>query len=1503
MFFYGVKTRDFKIKRFSKILLIILLVVITIPATALLLVQNRQIQTALTHYLTRELGSKLQTRIGIKNISITFYNRFLVEGLYVEDQHGDTLLYCDKVKLTVRKFNRSKSSLDITRLRFNGADFHMRNTSEGSNLQFIIDYVLGQRKEGESKFNFILRRISFQDSRYRQTSDGEADFNSPVDFFALDMREVNGRLNDFTMEGDTVTFQIQNVEFTERSGFRVNNFRSKMAVNPIFINFSNLYLESPNSEISASNFRFDFEDYDDFEDFIHRVNMKMNLRSSYLSFRDLAYFHSQFSNMPDRVLISGLFSGKIDNLHGERILLALRDYTGIKGSFSIIGLPEISETFIHADIESFQTHSRDLQNFHLPGKRILTLPGELNEIGSIRYSGKFTGYMDDFVTYGELDTNLGKIITDLLITPDNEGDLTFKGSVKTRSLQVGKLLTNQETLGNLSMSAIVDGSIKNKMVSADLSGVIDSVEIYQYNYRNIILSGFLSENIFDGSFNITDPNIQMEFNGKVDFSSDLPAFNFTADVSRLRPYYLNINKSDPSYFASFLLRSNFTGSDMDNLNGEIHLVNSFFQRSEDQIQIYDFAMVSENLDDSSSIRVRSDIMDADISGRFHFSTLIRSFRHMAEHYLPSLRKDSILIHDHPDSTSFEYTAHFKDINPVIGFFTPDIDVGNNTFISGSFNSTEYNSVFTADIPRAGIKGNFWNNVQIIAESDSSTAEITAIADNLMFDKDFGFYNLILTSSLANDTVNSVLMWKNTTRPEYEGNLAVVAGLKQNSSTGNTGINLNIDPSFIIFNDTVWHIPASKIRIDSTSLAFDSLIIQNQVQKFLVDGSISEDKKTNVKISVENFDISYINHFIQKSRITLEGFATGSASLSDPYNSPLFLSDIKIEAMKFNEENIGNGEISAMWNNEDQSVHLVARSLLDRSEVFRLEGDYTPANRNLDFDVEVNKLKLAALDRYTNELVSDLKGLGYAKMTLDGTIDQPDLNGKIEFFKSSLTVDYLQTRYSFTDEITIQSNNLYFNNFEVIDEIGNTGSLNGIILSNYFRDFNLNLKFNSNYFTFLNTTEADNELFYGRVYAGGIVNVTGPPENLYMDINAGSGRNTVFYIPLYGPEEAYETDFIQFVSKGNTADAEQAVDDRYEVELSGLSMNFNIEISPNAEVQLIFDPKVGDIIRARGNGDLNIIINTQGNFEIYGEMIIEEGDYLFTLQNIINKKLEVIEGSTITMNGDPMDALIDLEAVYTLRTSVFELAYDVTPDEAEKLKKRIPVECHIHLTDKLMNPTIRRDIILPTADQQTRNIVKNSASTEEDMTKQFLYLLVMNRFFSNPGAEQPITSTYNPAAVAGVATSELLSNQLSNWLSQISNDFDIGFNYRPGDEITPDEVEVALSTQLWNDRITLNGNLDVSANQAEQANPITNTNNIVGDFDIDFQMTDNGKVHLKAFNRANDNLLFDTSPYTQGFGVFYREDFNTFGELLRRYGEAISRLFTRKKEENETVRNE
>jgi len=456
----------------------------------------------------------------------------------------------------------------------------------------------------------------------------------------------------------------------------------------------------------------------------------------------------------------------------------------------------------------------------------------------------------------------------------------------------------------------------------------------------------------------------------------------------------------------------------------------------------------------------------------------------------------------------------------------------------------------------------------------------------------------------------------------------------------------------------------------------------------------------------------------------------------------------------------------------------------------------------------------------------------------------------------MKIDYLQTRYTMNDSVRFDRSGIIFRNVRLTDERGNPATLNGSVKHNYFRDYSADLTINTNQTMVLNTRPKDNELFYGTAYASGVTTIRSAPGLLSFDVSARTGNNTRISIPLNTSETISDYSFVNFISHDTTlTNVKTGQDQPEEDATTGIDLNFDLEVTPDAEIQLIFDPKVGDIMRGRGTGDLNISLNPEGLFRISGDYVIDDGDYLFTLGNILNKPFSVENGGRISFNGELDNAEIDIKAIYKLKASLYEILQD------DKFSERIPVECHINLSGKLFNPIVGFDIYLPMADEETRTYLRNTITTEEELSRQFLYLLVMNSFYADPsyGTTLATTTTTGTSAMA-VTTTEMLSNQLSNWLSQISNDFDIGFNYLPGQkDLNDQELQVALSTQLLNDRVVINSNLGVR----NLSGVSDNTDQLTGDFDIEFKPKFSNRIRFKVFNRYNNPYSGKQAPYTQG----------------------------------------
>ncbi len=1413
------------------------------------------------------------------------FNRVVLNKVLMKDQYQDTLLYSPRMVATLKKFNYPGKIMELSKLRLHEPTIRFAvDTTNTVNIEFLVESIRSLADSSKKSWTVNVTNIEMSGSRFLFI-----DYNSNtipehgLNFSDILLTGLDADIRRFQKTGDTISFYLNKLSFTDQSGFYMRDMTGEVSLSPRFMQLRETVFEGPGTRIDAEILRFDFNSYQEFAkgEYGHKVGMDFLITDADVSFSDLSYIIPQFQDWKESFRLSGQIRGKVDNLKGRNLSLRYNSYAAFTGDFDMIGLPDFRETFMFFDIQSLDLDINNLDSLEIPGKsgEKITISETLSQLGAISYTGNFTGFIDDFVSYGRFNTDLGRIASDISIKPDTSEIIRFNGEVETEGFDLGSLLPLKELVGQLSMQAIANGFFtRDGEIYANMDGSISSLHFNDYDYQNINLSGELSKNTFDGSFNVEDPNLRMQFFGRIDFSDSVPEFNFTTEIDRARLYPLNISYTDPDYTLSCLVEANFRGRNLDEYDGKITLLNSLYQKSDKQIQIYDFVLESLHSGDTNKLLLSSNLIDAEISGFYNFVDIFSSATSVLSHHFPEYSCEWNIppAPDNPDDNHFTYWVHFKNTYPITDFFVPDLEIAQNSLISGIFAPAKYLLEMEGEFPFLRFKDNTWEDLELALKSNDSLMTLNAESSVYHNGTLFNTQGIHFDAVAMNDSMEFALNWLNESFKINTGNVSGYTKFISSYEAEKTGFLISLNSSNVTINDTTWHIHPGTIRIDSSFIEITGIQFQHDQQYLLLDGIISERPEDKLLVRFQQFDLNHLNQLSMQNNIMLAGIMEGTGNISNLYTNPLFLSDITISDLSINEELLGQTSLAATWINSEKKIHIDLASLRGRLKTIGITGDYYPGSREVDFSIELDKLRMNVFKPYLEKWVSDVNGIASGSLSLKGYLHQPEFNGEIDLQKSSFRIDYLQTVYSFSDKVQIIDNQLGFSNIRIFDEQGNLALLNGTINNTYLRDFIINLQIEAQNFYFLNTREKDNSIFYGTAIASGHININGPADDLRLNITATTERNTQLFIPLYKEGDISENNFITFDNSSQLV-AETNRSDKYEVRLSGVNMIFDLEVTPDAEVQIIFDPQVGDILTGNGRGSVSLEINDRGDFEMFGDYTFTGGDYLFTLQNIINKKLKIQQGGTISWNGDPMNAIIDMQAIYSTKAS----PYVLVPSGPEYLKKRLPVDCHLIMTGNLMNPNIRFNLELPTAEEETRNYVRNAINTDEELTKQFLSLLVMNNFSSaQSGTASAITGS--SAGMAGVTTSELLSNQLSNWLSQISSDFDIGVNYRPGDEISTDQVEVALSTQILDDRVTIHTNVDVSGAGEQGTSTSANTSNIAGEFDVDVKLTDDGKLRVKAFNHSNDDQLYKTSPYTQGVGLVYGEDFNSFRELRRRY---------------------
>jgi hypothetical protein len=1483
--------------------------VLTLPTVGYFLINQSGVQNLIVQKLSSKISAFLGAPVTLSHAEIDLFNNIILSDFCVQTPQHDTILYTKRLELKLNTFSISSKYIEFRKVTLVKPEIHFYIDSTGIiNFQFIIN-KLEARDKNPSTHPLVLsvREINLQDADFTLKAFHYVPRTYGINFGNLHLKPFNAKITSFRVN-QGVTMNVRNISAIDHSGFILKKLSARFKMDKHNMLFSNLNVITPKSEIEANQVAFSFETPKDFKTgvFGKKVNMDVDISPSDISTDDVAWFLPFLKDHHLKAKVSGTFKGRFSDLKGRNLEIIYGHHTRIKANLDINGLPDLASSFLHVDIKSLYTTPSDIERIRLPRNKNgrIVLPPSFENIQYITYKGKFTGFLNDFVAYGTFSSNLGDLESDLSLRPDTSNYFSFNGNLKAVQFDIGKFLDKTDLFGKISLNAMVNGNAGTlKDPQARLDGTITSFEVNHYTYQNIKIDGNLSNNTYDGSLSVNDPNVNFDFLGNVDLSQQIPKFNFKANVRSAKLYNLNFEKKDTGAFVSFYATADFEGNNIDNLNGEIKLWNSTLRRTGKEIQINDFLLFTKTVKDTNRIILRSDLADAEVWGTYQFKELKNSFISLTRGFLPSVVASQ--PHKGPSKNNFKFEVELKNTRQLTDFFIPGFYISKDSKLTGHYDPAGNYLDFSLYIPLLQHNSKKWYNVDLNGKTLNHKFSLIAGSNDLKLNNQIDFKNFSLEAEIQHDSITTSIRWNNWDTVTYKGNLQLAASFRPSPGKFFPFIKLNFKPSQFVLKDTVWTITSGEIAIDSSRIKINKFLLTHVDQNLLVNGIISHEKDSALSVEFNQVDLNNLSTILNTKKIALDGVIRGNVNVSNLYENPIFHASIAIDSFAVNHEPLGNTSINAQYNLMDKKVQVAFFTERGSARIIDAKGYYGTVARDLNFNIDLNKFKLNIIDPYLSHIFSDIRGLATGSLQLTGTLSDPQFNGSAKFQKCSFTVNYLKTRYNFTNTVDIKNNTFILKKAEVFDDQPKASKaiVNGTIEYRKLKDIYTDIRINAKNFACLNTTENDNNIYFGQGFASGDVTIRTSPKGVIMDVNATSSANTLLSIPLTNKiSQSSDAGFVRFVRKQPLVQPfdQYEIDNHNDTKKINLSsqfqMNCVLHMTPDAEVQIILDKKAGDILSGKGSGDLTMTFEG-GNFTMDGKYTIDDGTYLFTLPNAFINKLFVVEqGGTIVWDGSPFDAVIDVKATYNLKASLYP-AIIQDPDYS----KPIPVECRLNFKDKLLSPTITYDIDLPNATPDAQTILQNATSTDETKSQQFLALLFANSFIYDPTAGG-LAGASNSLGLSAAGSSgvEFLSNQFSRMLSQFNKDVDVGFNWRPGTPLTTSQAEMMFSAQIFNGRLLINGNVDVLGNQTAVTNPQPNTSNqnkntsnIVGEGNIEFKLNQNGKLRLKAFNRSNQqNINYEMSPYTQGVGVYYKENFNSFKDLMKNY---FDKLFGKKEE--------
>ena len=1465
------------------------MVVIAIITSLFVAIQDPIVQKFAVRFAGGYLSEKTGADIKVGRLVVTPDFRVLIDDVSVKDLKDNDLAVIGslRTKISVGELLEGVIHLENVELRDAEANLIKYAGEDRLNFAFLLDaFATDTIKEKESNpMPIIVDKISLKNVDFKLWNQNRADSLKTekhlMDYSHLDLDNINLEASGFYMFGDSIQANIASLSAVELSGLELKHLETNAIVSSKGIFLNGLKMETNNSSFDL-DLNMLYNGFDDFNSFVDSVVFDATIRPTDIMLSDIGVFTEVMYKMPDRVKFEGRFTGPIEHFRVDDIKAELGKSTSFKGSISMHPL-DFENGYHTLNIKNMHFTYDDLANFYIPSStKTIPMPESLRTMEEGRLSLNFKGSYNDFDSEINLKSGIGDIEASIARAKDANGNNMFSGYVNAERVKAGLVSNAPKYVGDLDLNAGFTATFpKNGSPEFLVDGKATQAELIGNNINEVKLDGSLRENRFKGKIRVDDDDLFLDFNGLVDFQNKKrPRSDFQAVIRNANLHALHLfNEGDVSELSTKIV-VNMTGFDLDNLEGEIQLDSTLYRDSRGSYYMDDFyaSLVNDNLM-QRRININCDFLDFEMAGQINFASLMMTLNEYADSFVHfpiwQNNRDSFqkykLTHDVDQDFIVQLTL--KDTKTISQLLMPSVSIAKNTMLNGTFTSRTNSLDLTLRSKNVQVGNLNFNNLELKSFNMMRSAFATLKLDEIKYSNitetdtlELGLENFGLTTRMSDDTIFARIHWDD--HGEGDRNKGLIETYFHPHEQG--GI-FSITQANLIVNDSTWTVsPNNFIDLYEGRVNISNLMFAHQQQSIRADGYAPMNEGDTLSVQLRNFDVSNFDFFFLNKGFDVDGFVSGDALVSSIKASPMVLADVTISQLGVNGDLIGDAIVESVWDDDDKSVEVDANIYNQDKRMLNVYGSYYTAKEkdNLDFTVSLDSLRLAIASPFLTGLVSRMQGFGTGQVDITGSLDQPDISGKIKVIDGGCKVDYLNTFYTFSPTVLIDNKTISFENLVLTDTLNNNAIVEGQINHERFKNINLDLKIHPMSFLAMATSSKDNDSFYGTAVANGLVTIKGPFDDIFLDIKAMTRSGTNVTIPLNKTSKVKENDFIVFInSAGEEEEEEFVVQDTKKK--SNFALNLDVDATKDAELKIILPADLG-LIEASGNGNVKLGMATKEAMTMYGNYTIESGRFDLNFKNLVTKMFTLQKGGTISWSGSPTDGRINATGVYTVKSSLSDLGVQI--DSTSSSGSNVNVECLIHLKDALLNPTISFGMRLPNATEDITQVVYSLIDTTNQsvMTTQVLSLLVLGRFAYAGGSA---------SASQNLDLGSIFSTQMQ---FDITKNLNLGFSYHYGNIDSFDEYQVALRTQLFEDRLTIETNVGLMS-----SNNANNASNIIGEFDLYYKLSKDGRLQGHFYNHSNYNTNFNSfaidrrSPYTQGLGLSYSRSFRNFRDLFRK----------------------
>lgn len=1482
-------------------------------------------------YVASLLAGRIESRVAVGGLKPGMGNRIVLDNVQVYDRQDSLMLDISRIAVKIDLYALLSGRVHIYNAQIIGARTHLYQREEGGelNIGFLADAFSSKDDDNGTGIDlqaetFIVRRSSVRFDRYHVPETAGRFQPGHVDVRDL---SLTARINRLTRDSINVT--LKKLGFRERSGLHLAGLSFEAAAGRGSVTVKDLLLETENSALlvpvarvsypaataagslknkgngtddeggnnekestnttsdgntpkgndknaSADNGGHEGKDaaatarHPGAADIRARAEILGDVRPADFAalMPKLANFTCVMHVEADIALEGGDAVAEGLTIHDADNMLAL---TGECRVDDIFGTPAAT---LHVRALDTREGAQDfvLDNiFGSADRHIAALDalGGTHTHGTLRYDGR--NVEADIHTL----TDIGEVSARGRVRDMNEVDM----HVGAYDVDLGALTGHTGGLGTLSFEGRADGMIKaaDGRPHVTARGNVEKLVYRGYPHRNIPFALSAGGGGVEAQASVSEPNGSAGVELRTGREGGTRNITLRAEVGGLSPYNMNLTRRYVGERFGGSLEAELSVSDTGGIGGEVRLTDFVVEGdSLPAVRPGDVTVTYTTDEEGQHLGVSSPFLNADAQGCFEWRRLYASLLDNTHGNLPGLipapRKTADTLRN-----EFAFSCRLRDTLLIRRLAGLDLGLPREAVVQGEMSDGTGRVVLTASAPELVWGGSVLRHTQLRAESNADIMQASLRTERVMRGNPV---ELGVEAFANRGAIRANLAWDNRKRPAQKGSVGI-SGRILHDASGRQGVEAVFGMSDIIINDTAWSVSPGRVSYDGSGVDISGLKVSSGDRHLTLDGRMSPRSEDTLAVGLRNISLSYIFNMIDFHAVEFDGKATGRVTARSLTGSPQAAGRLTVKGFTFNEAYLGDMDLRVGYGTDDDGITLEA-DIRDTDADHRtvLKGRIKPGRGTrggLDLDIHTRRISLAFLNKYTSGIFTALQGRASGHTRIYGPFKNIDLEGGLMAEQVSLHVNALGTDYRMDrDSIILRHGDIALRGADIYDHLGGPGAaghrghIEGHLMHDHLSRLRYDFGIEADNMLLYNTTALEGGNFYGTAYATGSVRIQGAPGSVNVNVEGTPENGTTMVYNVTSPDAITEAGFITYTSRADSADTAAAPGSvEPPTPATDIRIDMNLNVTPRAAMKLVMDQRSGDYISLHGSGHLLAKYYNKGRFQLFGTYRTDHGVYKLSMQDVIHKDFQFRPDGVIVFGGDPYQAALNLQATYTVpNVSLDDLSYSGLGLSNTR------VDCVMNITGAPRQPVVSFDFDLPNANEDEKLMVRSMISTEEERNMQVIYLLGIGRFYSY-GAQYASRGNRQ----GEVAVNSLISSTLSSQFNQIissavgNNNWTFGTNLRTGEEGWNQlDVEGMLSGRLLDNRLLLNGNFGYRESYY-------NDNNFIGDFDIQYVLNKARTLSLKAYNQTNDRYFIQSSLTTQGIGLSFRHDFNSWRTLL------------------------